>query len=168
MANGLPNWALGLAAEYAVASELCRRGIYAQLTFGNQKRTDILVFSSSGRVARIEVKSKQGPVWPNCKGIADKRAFLVFVDYQGCEPAMPPEFYVLSERDWRRVLEKNVAELKARHPKKRVEITSENTAVFVDQIGANGKPYVGMSIRPADLKRYRARWGTIAKRMGVG
>ena len=26
---------IGLAAEFAVASELCKRGIYAQLTFGN-------------------------------------------------------------------------------------------------------------------------------------
>jgi hypothetical protein len=31
---------LGLAADYAVASELCRRNIYAQPTFGHQKRTD--------------------------------------------------------------------------------------------------------------------------------
>jgi len=33
---------IGLAAEFAVASELCKRGIYAQLTFGNKKRTDRL------------------------------------------------------------------------------------------------------------------------------
>jgi len=34
---------LGLAAEFAVASELCRRNIYAQLTLGLRKRTDILI-----------------------------------------------------------------------------------------------------------------------------
>jgi hypothetical protein len=34
---------VGLAGEYAVASELCRRGHYAQLTLGSHKKTDILV-----------------------------------------------------------------------------------------------------------------------------
>ena len=36
---------LGVAGEFAVASELCKRNIYAQLTLGNQKRVDLLVFS---------------------------------------------------------------------------------------------------------------------------
>jgi hypothetical protein len=30
---------VGLAGEYAVASELCRRGYYSQLTLGNHKKT---------------------------------------------------------------------------------------------------------------------------------
>jgi hypothetical protein len=34
---------LGLEAEFAVASELCRRDMYAQLTLGRRKRTDLLV-----------------------------------------------------------------------------------------------------------------------------
>lgn len=34
---------LGLAGEYAVASELCKRGMYAQLTLGSHKHTDILI-----------------------------------------------------------------------------------------------------------------------------
>lgn len=34
---------VGLSGEYAVASELCRRGVYAQLTLGHHKRTDLLV-----------------------------------------------------------------------------------------------------------------------------
>ena len=77
---------LSIAAEYAVASELCRRGIYAQLTLGHQKRTDILVFSESGDMTRIEVKAKRGSDWPNCKGIFGSNAFLVFVDYKHREP----------------------------------------------------------------------------------
>jgi hypothetical protein len=47
--------ALGLAAEFAVASELCRRNIYAQLTLGHQKRTDLLIFSEDDKLLRIEV-----------------------------------------------------------------------------------------------------------------
>ena len=69
---------LGLAAEYAVASELCRRNVYAQLTLGNQKRTDLLVFSESGQLARLEVKGKQGGTWPSCRGVSGRRTFLIF------------------------------------------------------------------------------------------
>lgn len=165
MAGIIPSSTIGLAAEYAVASELCRRGIYAQLTFGNQKRTDILVFSQSGRVARIEVKAKQGAVWPNCKGIADRKAFLVFVDYQVASDSHSPEFYVLSERNWRRVLEKCVAEVKAAHPGKKIEITKDNYCVFVEQIGPNGKPYAGISVRTRHVARYRDRWDVIQRTM---
>lgn len=65
---------LGLAAEFAVASELCRRNIYAQLTLGFRKRTDILVETERG-MSRIQVKGKQGKEWPGCKVIYgnDKR-----------------------------------------------------------------------------------------------
>jgi hypothetical protein len=34
---GIAKDTLGLAGEFAAASELCRRGIYAQLTLGNRK-----------------------------------------------------------------------------------------------------------------------------------
>ena len=157
---------LSLAAEFAVASELCRRGIYAQLTLGHQKRTDILVFSESGELARIEVKAKQGADWPNCKGVFGRIVFLVFVDYQHREPNQRPDFFVLSVKDWRKVLERRVAEIKAKNPKKRIKITEENIAVFVDQIGPSGKPYEGMGIGPSDLTKFRERWDKIEKTFG--
>ena len=40
---------LGLAAEFAVASELGRRNIYAQPTLGLQKRTDLLIFGENNK-----------------------------------------------------------------------------------------------------------------------
>jgi len=49
---------LGVAGEFAVAAELCRRNIYAQPTFGHQKRMDLLAFAG-GKMLRIEVKAKQ-------------------------------------------------------------------------------------------------------------
>ena len=61
---------LGLAGEYAVASELCKRGIYAQLTLGNRKSTDLLLDVEDGGMLRVQVKSKQGNEWPACKGVA--------------------------------------------------------------------------------------------------
>jgi hypothetical protein len=49
---------VGIAAEFAVASELARRNISAQPTFGHQKRTDLLVFGKNNRPIRIEAKGK--------------------------------------------------------------------------------------------------------------
>jgi hypothetical protein len=61
---------LNLAGEYAVASELCRRGVYSQLTLGHHKRTDILV-EKDNTLARIQVKTKQTREWPGISGYAD-------------------------------------------------------------------------------------------------
>ena len=59
---------VGLAGEYAAASELCRRGHYAQLTLGHHKKTDLLVEINnevSGLLfRRVSVKSKSGNAWP--------------------------------------------------------------------------------------------------------
>jgi hypothetical protein len=152
---------LSLAAEYAVASELCRKGIYAQLTLGNQKRTDILVLSERGKLARIEVKAKQGTMWPNCKGTSGNGAFLIFVDYYQKSEHEAPDFYVLTAGDWGLVLKKRVKEIRQKDPKKKITITSSNIAAFVDQINRNGKPYQGMSIRPSDVIAYRDKWASV-------
>ena len=158
---------IGLAAEYAVAAELCRRGMYAQLTLGNQKRTDLLVFSETGKLARIEVKAKQGRDWPNCKGIFGRGVFLVFVDFQRHEAATRPEFFILTVKDWRKLLERRVREIKKRHPGKRIRITDENVAVFLDEIGKSGKPYRGIGIGAKDVGQSRERWGKIARALGA-
>ena len=51
---------ISLSGEYAVASELCRRGLYAQLTIGNYKSTDIVIFDENHEhYVKVEVKSKQ-------------------------------------------------------------------------------------------------------------
>lgn len=158
---------LGLAAEFAVASELCRRGIYAQLTLGHQKRTDLLAFSEGGRLTRIEVKAKQGREWPNCRGIYGENIFLVFVDYQHLPTDQRPAFYILDSDDWRRVLKRRVAEIKKRNPGKRIEIDRQNVATFVDEIQKSGHPYRGMGIRAADLTAYAEQWTKVLEAVGV-
>jgi len=42
---------VGTAAEFAVASELGRRNVYAQPTFGHLKRTDLLIIIDSQTAA---------------------------------------------------------------------------------------------------------------------
>ena len=70
---------LGLAAEYAVASELCRRNIYAQLTLGLRKSTDILV-ATEKTMLKIQVKGRRKGNWQRIKGIYREDMFLIFVD----------------------------------------------------------------------------------------
>ena len=78
--------------------------------------------STARRMYRIEVKAKQGPVWPNCRGIATEDTFLVFVDFAGKIDTMRPDFYVLTLRDWGAIVEAVKREYKAKHPARRFEI----------------------------------------------
>ena len=142
---------LGLAAEFAVASELCRRNLYAQLTLGNQKRTDLLLMSHDGQFHRVDVKAKQGPTWPNCRGVYGDNVFLVFVDYAKSSPSERPDFYILSSSDWRALVEKKVAAIKDKNPHKRITIDEQNVAVFEDEIGKHGHPYRGIGIHPGTV-----------------
>ena len=91
---------LGLAAEYAVASELCKRNVYAQLTLGVKKRTDILA-ETEKEMFRIQVKGKQDEYWPAVKGIYGKDMFLVLVDFQNKQENERPDFYILTVEDWK-------------------------------------------------------------------
>ena len=50
---------LGMAGEYAVCSELCKREYDASITLGNAKAVDIMVFRPNNSYCRIEVKTSQ-------------------------------------------------------------------------------------------------------------
>ena len=104
----IPKEMVSLAAEFAVASELCRRGLYAQLTLGNKKRTDLLVHDEeTNNFLRIEVKGKQTREWPGCKGIYGKNVMMVFVDYMNKKESERADFFVLTVEDWRELVTEN-------------------------------------------------------------
>lgn len=48
---------LNLAGEYRVCAELLKRGIFATITYGNQKGADIYAIGGNRKAAVIEVKS---------------------------------------------------------------------------------------------------------------
>jgi hypothetical protein len=96
---GISKDTLGLAGEFAAASELCHRGIYAQLTLGNRKRTDLLV-ECDLRMIRVQGKAKQNKVWPASKGVYGSDIILVLVDYQHKAATERPDFYILTPADW--------------------------------------------------------------------
>jgi hypothetical protein len=90
---------LSLAGEHRVCSELCKRGVFATITPGNRKQTDLYAINdSTKRFVRIEVKASQ--VRKFVTGISQKRArtgynapdFWVLVSFgQGSE-----RFFVLT------------------------------------------------------------------------
>jgi len=96
---------VGLAGEYAVASELCKRGFYAQLTLGNHKKTDLLV-ESNDSLFRVSVKAKQGSTWPKVTGIWAPGDLLVFVDFKGKNVNERPELYILGVDNWKALISK--------------------------------------------------------------
>jgi hypothetical protein len=153
---------LGLAAEYAVASELCRRNIYAQPTFGHQKRTDLLIFAED-ELLRIEVKGKQGRDWPNCKGIYGDNIFLVFVDFAGKGEEDRPDFYVLTVQDWVDFAEGEIARITANKPEKQVELDEYNVPVWTTELNRMGQPYRGLGVRPEQIEQHKECWGKIAQ-----
>jgi hypothetical protein len=102
----VPKETLSLAGEFAVASELCRRGIYAQLTLGNRKSTDLLLDVADGGMLRVQVKSKRGNEWPACKVFAREKAeVLVLVDFHKKADNERPGFYILNGDDWKNVID---------------------------------------------------------------
>jgi len=143
---------VGLAGEYAVASELCRRGAYAQLTLGHHKRTDLLV-ESEYKFVRIQVKAKQGGEWPSISGIYMADDFLVLVDYAVGE-GLRPDFYVLNLEDWKNLLGLE----KERHPLAQVD-EKKLTIRYPDG-------WKGLNVRPAMVSQHKDCWQKITEKMG--
>jgi hypothetical protein len=151
--TGISKDTLGLAAEFAVASELCRRNVYAQLTLGYRKRTDILVETDKGML-RIQVKGKQGKVWPGCKGIYGEDIVLVFVDFERKKENERPDFYILTIEDWKELLKKELI-LSGKVERGEVTIDGRNMPTWKDG-------YQGMAIIPGAIKDHQDRWDKIA------
>jgi hypothetical protein len=87
------------AAQFAVASELCRRGYRVALTLGNHPSVDLMVQSSTGAQFSIDVKGLYKPTyWPVKPKPPRKDLYYVF--------AFVPEpdkgenhFYILPQAD---------------------------------------------------------------------
>jgi hypothetical protein len=147
---------IGIAGEYAVASELCRRGIYAQLTLGNRKKVDLLIDGAT--LARIEVKTKQGRGWPGVKGISPKDGlkFLVLVDLRSKQGDERPDFYVIGPDEWRPFLEEKV---KDQLERKVVKIDDDSIPVYRSR-------FIGTEIRIEDVQRFKNGWEKIQRAVG--
>lgn len=146
---------VGLAGEYAVASELCRLGFYCQLTLGNRKKTDLLV-DSGQNLFRISVKSKQKNVWPSVKGIWQPSDLLVFVDYKDKPIGVTPDFYVINVLTWKKVLKNKIKSIED----PRVRIDDENTLYWPGEEGGKNS-FTGCHISISDIEDYKDNWSII-------
>ncbi len=148
---------LSIAAEFAVASELGRRNIYAQPTFGHLKRTDLLVFGKNGRPIKIEVKGKQSKQWPNCKGIADHNSILVLVDFMDKVESERPDFYILTADDWLNIVKEEIQ----KRPNKKIILDDDNCPIWTTQVKRE-KSYRGIGVEVKNVVQYRESWNKIA------
>jgi hypothetical protein len=146
----IPREVLSLAGEYAVASELCKRGLYSQLTLGNHKRTDILVETDS-RVLRISAKAKQGYEWPAVNGPVRPDDFIIFVDFAGKNVEEKLDFYVMNLEDWKQFLQEEFA----RYGEKGRVLKNEDGTI----IGPDG--FKGLTVRVKQIIAYKDRWDKI-------
>ena len=133
--------------EYAVASELCKRGMYAQLTLGTHKHTDILIETET-RMLRISVKTKQSREWPSVSGLYRAEDFLVLVDMQGKTETERPDFYILGLDDWKQL----ISEECERRPT--IKVDKQNRITYPDG-------WRGLNIRPAMVLAAKERWDKI-------
>ena len=96
---------LGILGEYLVTTELISRNLYAQVTFGNMKKMDLLVnFQDENQnefFKIIEVKTKQDGnfFWFHGIPVIDKNRLCVFVDFKGKLFGDRPDFYILNTDD---------------------------------------------------------------------
>jgi hypothetical protein len=147
MQKNLPKELLGLAGEYAVASELCRHEVYAQLTLGNHKQTDILV-ETQNHMLRISVKAKQGKEWPSVGGLYRNEDFLVLVDFQGRPYSHRPDFYILNLADWKDLVQAE---------------SQRHQGATVDELNRIKYPdgWNGLNITPQKVHTALERWDKI-------
>jgi hypothetical protein len=145
---------LGLAGEYAVASELCKRGFYAQLTLGNHKKTDLLV-ETEDKLFRVSVKAKRGYEWPSVKGIWAKGDIIVFVDFKGKDDLERPNFYVLGVEEWLKLIKI------IRKEKVGSKIDKKTNTVFWDPWSKTSKGWRGCSIRVKHVEEYKDKWPSV-------
>jgi len=83
------------AAQFAVASELCKRGYEVALTMGNHPLIDLMVISPKGTPFLVDVKGQYKPnFWPvRQKKTRDKMFYvLAFVPQDA-----PNQFFILTQ-----------------------------------------------------------------------
>jgi hypothetical protein len=136
------------AAQFAVASELCKRGYEVALTMGNHPIVDLMVISPKGRPFLIDVK---GLYKPNFWSVREKKKthdnlFYVFA-YAPSDTEKDNRFFILSESqvivgirvDW----DKAIAQRKAK--------------------GLSGEPGDIKGVQWKFAQRYEDCWKTLPK-----
>ena len=83
------------AAQFAVASELCKRGYQVALTLGNQPITDLMVISPQHKSFRIDVKGQYRRSFWHAK--RNKRQNALFYVFAYVPNGLPNQFFVMTQ-----------------------------------------------------------------------
>ena len=104
------------AAQFAVASELCRRGYEVSFTTGNNPCVDLMVSSPKHRQFSVDVKGlHKANYWPVRKQAPRTKLFyvLAFVPTDA-----PCRFFVLTQQQVNRGIHQDFQETRSRKKKK--------------------------------------------------
>ena len=142
---------LSLAGEYAVASELCKRSIYAQLALGHHKKTDILV-ETQYQMLKIQVKAKQGNEWPSISGLYSDDDLLALVDFKNKGEKERPDFYILNFADWKIMIK----EEKQKYPE--VQIDEQFKITYKDG-------WKGLNVKVSRVTKSKEQWNKITSKI---
>jgi len=129
---------LGILGEYLVTTELISRNLYAQVTFGNMKKMDLLVnFQDENQnefFKIIEVKTKQDgkSFWFHGIPVIDKNRLVIFVDFKGKLFDERPNFYILNTDDVRKNIVKQVEEYVTRMRNSTKKLTNISSVFIKD------------------------------------
>jgi hypothetical protein len=100
---------LNLAGEYRVAAELCLRGLFTSVTYGNKKGADLYSVGENRKAAVIEVKASQSSrfvtsLYQKYKS-KDMQApdFWVLYSVKSTDVGFAERFFVLSHRELARI-----------------------------------------------------------------
>jgi hypothetical protein len=127
-------YSLGMAGEFAVASELKRRRLIASVTYGTSKSADVIVVDKDlNKVVRIEVKATDKGKWPLGPKVTDPtrmktNQFWVLVQFPEPLNEKPendfkrgehsPRYFVLTCQEIHRVWKKGADVYKAGYLKR--------------------------------------------------
>ena len=107
--SSIDKYNLNLAGEYRVAAELCLRGLFTSVTYGNKKGADLYAIGENRKAAVIEVKASQSSrfvtsIYQKYK-TEDTQApdFWVLYSVKPIDSGFAERFFVLSHREIARI-----------------------------------------------------------------
>jgi hypothetical protein len=107
--SGIDKYNLNLAGEYRVAAELCLRGLFTSVTYGNKKGADLYAIGENRKAAVIEVKASQSSrfvtsLYQKYK-TEDTQApdFWVLYSVKPTDTGFAERFFVMSHRELARI-----------------------------------------------------------------
>lgn len=102
------------AAQFAVASELCKLDYQVALTLGNHPGVDLMVISPKGRMFKVEVKGLYKPdYWQLRKRESEEGLFYIFAYVPDRKPN---QFFIIKQAIVNQLLDEHRAKLPPDYP----------------------------------------------------